>query len=151
MAHKGAYLVPTMVIYQALQRYGKQFNFPPESMAKLEFVVNESNRAVETALRAGVRVGFGTDLLGETHDAQSDEFVLRGAVQPAIDVIRSATIINAEIFGRSDELGEVKPGAFADLILVDGNPLDDLSLLGGQGDHLDLIVRAGKVIKNRIR
>lgn len=151
MAQKGAYLVPTMVIYQQLKKFGKQFNFPAESMAKLEHVLHESNNAVETALRAGVKVGFGTDLLGETHNAQSDEFVLRGAVQPAIDVIRSATIINAEIFGRVDDLGAVKPGAYADLLLVDGNPLENLSILGGQGDHLDLIVRAGKIITNRIR
>ncbi len=78
------------------------------------------------------------------------EFALRRVVQPAIDVIRSATVINAEILGRSDDLGAIKPGAFADLLLVDGNPLDDISVLGGQGEHLDLIVRAGKVIKNRI-
>jgi len=44
----------------------------------------------------------------------------------------------------------VKPGAFADLLLVDGNPLDDLSILGGQGDHLDLIVRGGKIVTNRV-
>lgn len=119
-------------------------------MEELEFVVNASNAAVEIALKAGVKMGFGTDLLGETHDAQSDEFALWRALQSAIDVIRSATIVNAEIFGRSDDLGAVKPGAFADLLLVDGNPLDDLSVLGGQGDHPDLIVRAGKVIKNRV-
>lgn len=150
MAEREAYLVPTMVIYQQLRKFGQEFGFPPKSMAKLEFVQHESNNAVETALRAGVKLGFGTDLLGETHDAQSDEFTLRGAVQPAIDVIRSATIVNAEILRRSDDLGEVKPGASADLLLVNGNPLDDLSVLGGQGDHLDLIVRAGKIITNRI-
>lgn len=150
MAQHGTYLVPTMVVYQQLKKFGEVLNFPSESMEKLEFVLHASNAAVETALSAGVKLGFGTDLLGETHDAQSDEFALRGAVQPAIDVIRSATIINAEILGRSDDLGAVKPGAFADLLLVDGNPLEDLSVLGGQGDHLDVIVRAGKVIKNRI-
>jgi len=150
MAQHGTYLVPTMVVYQQLEKFGEVLNFPSESIEKLEFVLHASNAAVETALKAGVRLGFGTDLLGETHDAQSDEFALRSVVQPAIDVIRSATVINAEIFGRSDYLGAVKPGAFADLLLVDGNPLDDISVLGGQGDHLDLIVRAGKVIKNRI-
>lgn len=150
MAQHGAYLVPTMVVYQQLKKFGKVHHFPSESMEKLEFVLHASSGAVETALKAGVRLGFGTDLLGETHDAQSDEFALRNVVQPAIDVIRSATVINAEIFGRSDDLGAVKPGAFADLLLVDGNPLDDISVLGGQGEHLDLIVRAGKVIKNRI-
>lgn len=151
MAQHGAYLVPTMVVYQQLKKFGNVHHFPSESMEKLEFVLHASSGAVETALKAGVRLGFGTDLLGETHDAQSDEFALRNVVQPAIDVIRSATVINAEILRRSDDLGAVKPGAFADLLLVDGNPLENLSILGGQGDHLDLIVRAGKVIKNRIR
>ena len=150
MAAHGTYLVPTLVVYQQLNEFGKALNFPAESMAKLDFVLNASNKAVQTALKAGVKLGFGTDLLGETHDAQSDEFALRGALQPAIDVIRSATIINAEIFGRSEDLGAVKLGAFADLLLVAGNPLDDVSLLGGQGDHLDLIVRAGKIITNRL-
>lgn len=122
MVQQKTYLVPTMVTYQQLKRLGERFDFPPESMAKLEFVLHESNGAVETAVRSGVKLGFGTDLLGETHDAQSDEFVLRGAVQPAIDVIRSATIVNAEMLGRSEDLGAVKPGAYADLLLVDGNP-----------------------------
>ncbi|MCH9728956.1 MAG: amidohydrolase family protein [Actinomycetia bacterium] len=150
MAQHGTYLVPTMVVYQQLKKFGHIHNFPSKSMEKLEFVLHASNGAVETALAAGVKLGFGTDLLGETHDAQSDEFALRSVVQPAIDVIRSATLINAEILGRSDDLGAIKPGAFADLLLIDGNPLEDLSVLGGQGDHLDLIMRAGKVIKNRI-
>ncbi len=69
MAQHGAYLVPTMVVYQQLKKFGKVHHFPSESMEKLEFVLHASNRAVETALKAGVRLGFGTDLLGETHDA----------------------------------------------------------------------------------
>ena len=127
MAAHGTYLVPTLVVYQQLNEFGKALNFPAESMAKLDFVLNASNKAVQTALKAGVKLGFGTDLLGETHDAQSDEFALRGALQPAIDVIRSATIINAEIFGRSEDLGAVKLGAFADMLLVAGRSVKDFS------------------------
>ena len=54
------------------------------------------------------------------------------------------------LLGRPGELGVVAPGAYADLLLVDGNPLRDLGVLGGQGEHLDLIVRAGEIVTNRL-
>jgi imidazolonepropionase-like amidohydrolase len=151
IADHGSYLVPTLVVYDQVAEFGRQLNFPAASMAKLDMVITAGLSAIETALSAGVKLGFGTDLLGETHDAQSKEFVLRAQVQPAIDVIRSATLVNAELIGRPGELGVVAPGAFADLLVVDGNPLDDLSLLASQGERLDLIVRGGEVIKNDLR
>lgn len=76
--------------------------------------------------------------------------MLRTKVQSAADVIRSATTVNAEILQRSAELGVIAPGAFADLLLVDGDPLHDVALLEGQGDHLDLIVRGGAIVSNRL-
>ncbi|HEV3400409.1 MAG TPA: amidohydrolase family protein, partial [Acidimicrobiales bacterium] len=99
---------------------------------------------------AGVEIGFGIDLLGETHDAQSRELVLRRQVQSAADVIRSATVVNAALLRRTGELGVVAPGAYADVLLVDGDPLQDIGVLGGQGDHLDLVVRAGEIVVNRL-
>lgn len=101
-------------------------------------------------MAAGVDVGFGTDLLGEVHDAQSRELVLRAQVQSAADVIRSATTVNAALLGRSGELGVIAPGSYADFLLVDGNPLADISVLGGQGDHIDLIARGGEIVKNGV-
>ena len=62
----------------------------------------------------------------------------------------SATTVNAALLGRSGQLGVVAPGAYADLLLVDGDPLADIGVLGGQGDHLDLIVRAGEVVKDTL-
>jgi imidazolonepropionase-like amidohydrolase len=119
-------------------------------LRKLTDVLDAGARAIEIAVAAGVRIGFGTDLLGEAHDQQSREFELQAEVQSPLDVLRSATITNAELMGKAGELGVVTPGAFADLVLVDGNPLEDISVLGGQGDHLDLIVRGGEVIQNRL-
>jgi imidazolonepropionase-like amidohydrolase len=107
-------------------------------------------QAVDIALRAGVKVGFGTDLLGETHPAQSKEFLLRAKAQSNADVLRAATIINAEIVQQAGKLGVLAPGAFADLLLVDGNPLDDLAVLTGQGERLALIMRGGTVCKNAL-
>lgn len=150
MARQGVYLVPTLVVGEELANSEAGQNLSPASKVKMDLARAAANAAIEIAIEAGVKLGFGTDLFGEMQDAQSEEFALRAALQPAIDVIRSATIVNAEILCRSDDLGQLKPGAFADLLLVDADPLTDISVLGGQGEHLDLIVRAGKIIKNRL-
>jgi imidazolonepropionase-like amidohydrolase len=148
MAEHRCYLVPTLVIYDQVAHVGRALNFPAESLAKLDAVIGAGLASIDIATRAGVELGFGTDLLGETHDAQSKELSLRAKVQSAADVIRSATTVNAALLGRPAELGVIAPGAYADLLLVDGDPLRDIDLLGGQGDHLDLIVRGGEIVKN---
>ena len=150
MAQHRCYLVPTLVVYDQVAQFGRQLNFPAESLAKLDAVLGAGFAAIEVAAAAGVQLGFGTDLLGETHDAQSREFTLRAKVQSAADVIRSATTVNAALLGRPAELGVIAPGAYADLLLVDGDPLADISALGGQGDHLDLVARAGEIVVNRM-
>ncbi len=149
MAQHRCYLVPTLVIYDQVAQFGRRLNFPPESLAKLDAVLGAGFAAIDIAMSAGVELGFGTDLLGETHDAQSREFTLRAKVQSAADVIRSATTVNAALLGRPSELGVIAPGAYADLLLVDGDPLADINLLGGQGEHLDLVARGGEIVVNR--
>ena len=150
MAEQGCYLVPTLVVFDQVAAHGRALSFPAESLAKLDAVLGAGRAAIDVAVAAGVEVGFGTDLLGETHDAQSRELVLRAEVQSAADVIRSATTVNAALLGRSGQLGVVAPGAYADLLLVDGDPLADVGVLGGQGERLDLIVRAGEVVKRTL-
>jgi len=149
MAEHRCYLVPTLVVFDQLAEFGKAMNFPAESLAKLGLVIRAGQAAIATAVSAGVELGFGTDLLGEIHPAQSRELVLRAQVQSTADVLRSATVVNAALLGRSGQLGVIAPGAYADLLLVDGDPLADISVLGGQGDHLDLIVRAGEIVRRR--
>jgi imidazolonepropionase-like amidohydrolase len=73
--------------------------------------------------------------------------VIRAEAMAPFDIIRSATIINAELLCRSGELGIVAPGARADLIVVDGNPLADISLLDGQGEHLTHVMKDGVFYK----
>jgi imidazolonepropionase-like amidohydrolase len=108
-------------------------------------------RSLEIIKKAGLTMAFGTDLLGEMHKYQSEEFVIRARVLPAIDIIRSATTIGAQLLRMEGKLGCLKPGAFADLLLVDGDPLKDLSLLTRQGRHLPVIMKGGRFIKNRLR
>ena len=95
-------------------------------------------------------MAFGSDLLGEMHRHQSEEFVIRGRVLPAIEVIRSATMHAAKLCRREGKIGTLQAGAFADAVLVNGNPLKDLSLLTKQGAHLDVIMQAGRMHKNTL-
>ena len=103
--------------------------------------------SLEILQAAGVKIGFGTDLLGPMHRHQSREFVIRAEAMSPFDIIRSATTVNAELLNRSGELGVVAPGARADLIVVDGNPLADISLLDGQGEHISHIMKDGVFYK----
>ncbi len=150
MKEKDAYLVPTMIIYHAIGEIGAEEGFPQESLKKLKDVVENALVAVKIAREEGVKIGFGTDLLGpRAGKMQSQEFVLRakGSETPH-QIISSATYINAEILQQEGKLGVIKEGAFADLIVVDGNPLEDISLLSGQGEHIPLVMKAGVVYKN---
>ena len=99
---------------------------------------------------AGVKMGFGTDLLGEMHRHQLSEFAIRAEALPAHEVLQSATSVNADLLNRGDELGRVAPGALADLIVVDGDPLADISLLGDDGERVLLVMKGGTVFKQSL-
>jgi imidazolonepropionase-like amidohydrolase len=147
VASAGAFVVPTLVTYDALHRFGTELGFPEVSMAKLAEVREAGLSSLEILQSAAVKIGFGTDLLGPMHRRQSREFVIRGEAMAPFEIIRSATIVNAELLNRADELGVVAPGARADLIAVDGNPLADISLLDGQGERLCHILKDGVFYK----
>lgn len=150
MAEHNAFLVPTLATYDALQRNAGRLGWSDEMMAKLELVRGQGLEAIRLARAAGVRIGYGTDLLGEMHADQSLEFTLRAPAMPAAEILRSATAVNAELLGKTGQLGVIAPGALADLVVVDGDPLQDLTLLQHQGRHLPLIIKAGKIFKNTL-
>lgn len=147
----GAFVVPTNVTFDRLAKDGAALGLPPESVAKIEDVRGAGLEALSILQEAGVMMGYGSDLLGEMHAFQSDEFVLRGERLPSMDVIRSALGDAARIVGMEGRIGTFAPGAFADLIVVDGNPLADLSLLTGQGRHMPLILKDGVIVKRTER
>ena len=150
MAERGAVAVPTLITYEALARDGVRLGLGAESVAKVEQVRAAGLRSLEIFKIAGVKLAFGTDLLGGSHDLQSEEFLIRAQVQSNLDVLQSATLIGAELLGQADRLGEIAPGACADLLLVDGNPLDDLACLTGQGERIPLVMQGGLVRFNEL-
>jgi imidazolonepropionase-like amidohydrolase len=147
VAEADAFVVPTLVTYDALHRCGRELGFPEASMAKLGEVREAGLGSLDLLQAAGVKIGFGTDLLGPMHRHQSREFVIRAEAMSPVDIIRSATIVNAELLNRAGELGTVALGARADLIVVDGDPLADISLLDGQGEQLTHIMKDGIFVK----
>ena len=145
-----AFMVPTLITYEALANEGPSLGFPPESVAKIEAVRGDGKKALEILAKAGVKMGLGTDLLGALHRHQSEELKLRADILGNGMVLQQATLVGAEILRMTDKLGVVKVGAIADLLVVDGNPLTDITCLLGQGDHIDVIIKDGKIYKTSI-
>ena len=151
VASTGAFIVPTMAIIFALKEHGPRLGFPPASQAKVEVAYQQALQGMEHMRQAGVKIGFGTDLLGQLYTDQCREFALRREVFSPIEILRQATSITADLMMLTDQIGCVKPGAYADLLVVDGDPLDDITLLGADGRNLRVIMRAGEIIKNELQ
>ena len=136
---------PTLVSYDALHRFGPELGFPKVSLAKLGEVREAGLQSLEILRRAGVKIGFGTDLMGPMHARICDPRRGDGAVRhyPLGDDRQRRAV------ERASELGVIAPGARADLISVDGDPLADISLLDGQGEHLTHIMKGGVFYKTK--
>jgi len=150
MAEKGAFVVPTLVTYEALANEGADYGLPPDSVAKIATVRTAGLHSLEIYKKAGVKIGYGSDLLGPSQRLQSDEFRIRREVLSAQEVIQCATTTAAEVLNQVGQLGRIQEGALADVLLVDGNPYRDLSCLLGQGEHIDLIMKGGVIEHNEL-
>jgi len=142
----GAFLVPTLVTYERLHADGAANGLPEESQEKVESVLYAGLDALKLADRGGVNIAFGTDLLGGMRGWQSHEFTIRGQVQSAEAVLRSATTTAAKLLQREGELGVIAEGAFADLLLMDTNPLDDIAALGSPEEAIDHVFSRGGLL-----
>jgi imidazolonepropionase-like amidohydrolase len=150
VAERGAYVVPTMAVIFAMTESGAKLGMTAESMEKLKIAADSAIEGLQHMHDAGVKMGYGTDLLGSTYDQQCREFILRSEVFTPLEMLRQATSMGAEILMREGRLGCLRPEAHADLIVVDGDPLKDIGLLAADGQKLDLIMRAGEIVKNRL-
>jgi imidazolonepropionase-like amidohydrolase len=150
MAEKGMFMVANLVTYYAMRERAAEFGMGADMLAKNDLVIDGGLRSLEICKRAGVPVGYGTDLLGALQVEQSREFMIRSEVMSPIEIIRAATTVGARIVRQEGKIGTLKAGACADLLLVDGNPLKDLGLFQEQGKHLAVIMKGGKFHKNKL-
>ena len=144
-AEAGAVAVPTLVTYEALAQDGPALGLPPASIAKIEDVRAAGMGSLSILRDAGVMMAFGTDLLGETHVRQSEEFAIRSRVLPAAEILASATTVAARLVGMEGKLGVVAPGAVADLLVVQGAPLEDAAILADHQRSILMVMKAGAI------
>jgi imidazolonepropionase-like amidohydrolase len=148
MKTEGAFLVPTLSTYAALADEGERLGWSAEMLAKLATVSARGIESVQLALAEGVPVVFGTDLLGHMHDRQCGEFDLRAPAMSPVQMLQSATLTAAQLLREEGRLGELIAGAWADVLLVEGDPTRELSMLTKPEKGIRVIVQAGRVVKN---
>lgn len=141
-----AFLVPTLVTYERLNVDGAANGLPAESQEKVENVLYAGLEALRLADEGGVNIAYGSDLLGGMRDWQSYEFAIRGRVQSAGAVLRSATTTAAKLLQREGELGTLAEGAFADLVLMDANPLEDVAVLSSPEETVSHVFSRGGLV-----
>ena len=149
MAERGVYLSPNLICYRILAEQASALGYPPGTEEKAREILAVGTRGLAIAHRAGVKASFGTDL-SRTPDKMCDEFLIRGEVLSPADNIRGATLIGAEVVRMEGKIGVIAEGAHADLIAVDGSPLEDIALLAGQGRHMSMIMKGGAFAKNTL-
>ena len=142
MARHGTFLVPTLITYDRIFESGEELGMPPDQRRKVIDVIDAGLDSLTLARQAGVKIGFGTDLLGALQRHQAEEFRIRAAAEDPIDTIRSATLVNAELLGLAGTIGVCKEGAAADLLIVDGDPLAGAAVLA-DAERIDAVIKDG--------
>lgn len=150
MAERDAYLVPTLITYHINKKLGPASGKSAASLAKNDIVYEAGLASLETCRAAGVPIGFGTDLSMHTQKYQCDGLAIHRDAMPAAEVLRSALLVNARILRQEGRLGELVPGAFADLLVVDGDPYADLGLFQECGPNIAAIMKGGRFHKNAL-
>ncbi|MBN3853964.1 amidohydrolase family protein [Paraburkholderia sp. Ac-20340] len=146
-----AYVVPTLTTYEAGIKHAPDFKTKPHIVEQIKDVLERGTAALRMMRNVGVKLGFGTDLEGICNPYQLREFALRTrGGETTSEILHSATIVNAEILQMEGKLGVLKPGALADLLIVDGNPLEDLGLFQEDGSNIKLTMVNGHVYKDSL-
>ena len=149
-AEAGATACPTLVAYEGLALEGAAFGLGADSQAKIDTVRVAGLESLRIMHEAGLPMGFGSDLLGQLHKYQSMEFSIRGKVLPARDILYSASRVSAKLCMMENQIGVIAEGAYADFIVVNGDPLQDIELLAQPDENLSAIVRGGQFYKNTL-
>jgi imidazolonepropionase-like amidohydrolase len=146
IAARGAYLVPTMAIYLVAAELGSHSGYTPEVQQKIVAAAEHAERAVKFALDAGVLIGSGSDMVGSELPWMGREHGFKASIMGAKLAIEATTRVNAELFGMADRIGTITVGKQADLVWIDGNPLDDIALLA-DSSKVKMVIKHGKIVR----
>jgi len=148
MQEAGSYLVPTLITYEMMRRLGDELNLPDFTRRKNVIVLERGYEAIGIAVKMGIKVGSGSDLLGPMQVHKGKTIGLQARILGPMGAIVATTLTNAQILGVEDSLGSIEAGKLADVILLNGDPLKDLSVLEDYQNNISLIIKGGEVYKN---
>lgn len=146
MAERGAVLVPTLATYEAMDVFGAELGFPARNQAKNRTVLDAGLSSLEVGRAAGVIMGFGTDLIGETQPRQNREFAIRAEVETARQILHAMYVVNPRLCRLEGRIGVIAPGAHADLVLSKVDPLEDIAALADPAATLTHVIKAGQPV-----
>src|SRR6266446_7696407 len=145
MKKNGTYLVPTLYLADWFLANAERLHVPPELIAKGREVMPAARKNIAHAFSGGVKVAFGTDAAVYPHGLNAHEFaVMVHLGLTPLQSIQAATINAADLLGWSDKIGAVESGKWADIIAVDGDPLQDVTTL----ERVKFVMKGGEVVKN---
>jgi imidazolonepropionase-like amidohydrolase len=149
LKEKGVIYVPTLATYDIMSRRGAEFGIPDYFLRKMTLANDRALEALQIARKAGLIIGSGSDMVGPGQPFKANELELQSRVMGPMGAILSATKVNAEIMKVDDEVGTVEVDKLADLLLIDGNPLDDIWVFQNR-DKIQVIMQDGKFVKKTL-
>jgi imidazolonepropionase-like amidohydrolase len=149
IADADSVLVPTLVTYHAMHEIGRQLGLPAKNLEKNSTVYEAGLASIELAAAAGVTMGLGTDLIGESQTMQNRELLIRSEVQPAADVLHSMWVVNPRLCRLEGRIGTISPGAHGDLVVSRVDPLADLAGFADHETAITHVVQGGRVLVDR--
>jgi imidazolonepropionase-like amidohydrolase len=145
MKKNGTYLVPTLYLGDWFIEHAAENHVPDFLLVKAKAVMPAARKNVAHAFASGVKVAFGTDAAVYPHGLNAREFavMVKLGLTP-LQAIQAATVNAADLLGWSDKIGGIDPGKWADIIAVDGDPLQDVTTL----EHVKFVMKGGAVVKD---
>ena len=146
MVEKNAVLVPTLSTYEAMDEFGRQAGLPETNIRKNEQVYKVGLESLEIAREAGVTMGWGTDLIGDSQARQHREFSIRAEVESAKEILTSMYQVNPALCHLEGQIGCISVGAIADLVVCRFNPLDNIRVLADSNETLEAVFQNGRLV-----
>ena len=145
MKKNGTYLVPTLYLGDWFIEHAAENHVPDFLLVKAKAVMPAARKNVAHAFASGVKVAFGTDAAVYPHGLNAREFavMVKLGLTP-LQAIQAATVNAADLLGWSDKIGGIDPGKWADIIAVDGDPLQDVTTL----EHVKFVMKGGAVVED---
>ncbi|KAH3669222.1 hypothetical protein OGAPHI_001343 [Ogataea philodendri] len=146
----GVYVTPTLITYKVMS--SDQFSkfLTPDSLEKNKVILQSGLACLAMAKKYRIKLCFGSDLLGSLTGYQTLEFSLRAKVLEAAEILRSATITPAECLGVSDVIGQIKKGYYADLLILENNPLENIVSMDKFETNLLMVMKDGVIMKSKL-